>query len=457
MSKVLTGNTLLKKHVSRSDRVLLINPPVIEARYSWLQWNQPLDLLTVGSFIQAEIGAKVELLDFMLPDSAGKVTRQARTGERRYEYVEDAQIPMWRFGRPFDYLDTWVQKKKKVAPRSLPTQVWISSLCAYWFESVAMMVTAVRKALPNAQVIICGQYPELMPAHAADFSAADLIVTKRPDLSDQSSKIDLYGEQLPPFFAITLNAEAAIQTIEMGVARDVVDFAFFAEDICQDRGGPLQEIFERTKNLHKHLRFHVICGLNAKKVTKNIARTLAHTQFRALHFEEESKNGRVQPEPYEKAMRYLAECGLKKDYKRTSGFVWMGRPGEKLDHLMENSFSVLKLCNSLILKPYTPTPGSADHKKYEKYLSRIEYAKWSPHFFPFAAKNAIGIGEYHDMYRVAAFLNEKIRGKSFDFLKESKYGAQFLQESLRREVWNLEGQQIVEEQGTIENPLSIVD
>ena len=62
------------------------------------------------------------------------------------------------------------------------------------------------------------------------------------------------------------------------------------------------------------------------------------------------------------------------------------------------------------------------------------------------------------MYRVAAFLNEKIRGKSFDFLRESKYGAQFLNDSLRREVWKLEGKEVVEEERDyVESPLRVID
>jgi len=394
----------------------------------------------------------------MLPDAKGKVIKQARPGEQRYEYVEEAKVPMWRFGKPFDHLDTWVQKKKNASPRSLPTQVWITSLCSYWFESVAMMVTSVRKALPDAQIVLCGQYPELMSEHAAEFSAADVVVRSRPRLPPTTSSIDLYGKQKPPFLAITLDPVSAIPTILNGIRRDIFHYALFDDDICSDRGEPLEDIFDATKDEHKHIRFHVVCGLEPRKMTKQIAKTLADKRFSELHFEEAAKSGRVEASAYEKAMRYLTEAGLERGHDRTSGFVWMGRPGEKLDDLMQNAFTVLQHCENLILKPYSPTPGSTDHKRHAKYLDEIEFAKWSPHFFPFAKKNKIGFEEYHDMYRVAAFLNEKVRGRSFDFLKESKYGAEFLKESLRREVWTLDGQEIEEEERDyFENPLRIID
>src|SRR2546426_2800000 len=65
MGKIITANTLVSKHVRRQDRVLLINPPVEETRYSWLRWNQPLDLLKLASYLHSHIECKVELLDYM--------------------------------------------------------------------------------------------------------------------------------------------------------------------------------------------------------------------------------------------------------------------------------------------------------------------------------------------------------------------------------------------------------
>ena len=119
-----------------------------------------------------------------------------------------------------------------------------------------------------------------------------------------------------------------------------------------------------------------------------------------------------------------------------SGFVWMGRPGDQLEQLILRSFEVLDSLGGLIFKPFTPTPGSPEHKQHEKYLATIPHREWSPHFFPFAELNGITRGEYHDLYRMAAFLNEKVRSQAFDFLKVP--WAQLLRESLRREVWKLE-------------------
>jgi hypothetical protein len=98
---------------------------------------------------------------------------------------------------------------------------------------------------------------------------------------------------------------------------------------------------------------------------------------------------------------------------------------------------VLQTIGSLILKPYTPTPGGPEHRAHAKWLDSIPHRDWSPHFFPFAEVNGITRQEYHDLYRMVAFLNEKVRAQAFDFLSGS-IGADLLRESLRKEVWKLE-------------------
>ena len=79
MAKIITANALLSKQVTSRDRVLLLNPPVEETRYSWVRWNQPLDLLKIASHLRSRVECEVELLDCMKPDENG---RCQKTGSR---------------------------------------------------------------------------------------------------------------------------------------------------------------------------------------------------------------------------------------------------------------------------------------------------------------------------------------------------------------------------------------
>lgn len=437
MAKTVTAKALLAKQVTRRDHVLLVNPPVEETRYHWLRWNQPLDLLKVASRLRSQVGCGVSLLDCMKPDEAGKVPEDPLPRDRRYYTVRGERYPMRRYGTPYGEVKRILAARHRCEGGVRPTQVWVTSLCSYWCESVAEVCRIVRQSLPGAAIVLLGQYPRLLPDHAATACAADYLVKQPIDVSGEPAALDLYGDQPPPFAALQLDPAVAVAEAEAAVERGVQHFTFFEEDVFRDGGGPLTEIFEKTKGLHRHLRYHFICGLDPAKVTPAIARVLADRQVAEAHFEEAEAGAGLDVEAYRRARAYLREAGLVDADNRLGGFVWIGRPGDRLEEIVRRSFDVLNCLEGLILKPFTPTPGTPAHRDNEAYLAARPQREWSPHFFPFAELNGIARGEYHDLYRMAAFLNEKIRDGSFDFLRGT-LGAQFLRESLRREVWKLE-------------------
>jgi hypothetical protein len=436
MAKIITANALLSKNVTRRDHVLLLNPPVEETRYSWLRWNQPLDLLKIASQLRSHVECGVELFDCMQPDKNGKVDDDWLPRDRRYYNVKGNRYPMRRFGTSYGNLSKLLTFRQKEDQKK-PTQIWISSLCSYWYESVAEVCRIIRQTLPEAEVMLLGQYARLSTKHAAEACAADYIVSCPTDLSNEPGAFDLYGDKHPPFVAVQLNPAVAVAEVRKAVERGVLHFTFFEEDICQDDGQPLMEIVGKTKSLHKHLRYHLICGLNPAKVTPAIAGVIADKQVAEAHFEEAEAGRELDVQAYRNVRAYLLEAGMTEADNRLSGFVWVGRPGDQLEQIIRRSFEVLNHLEGLILKPFTPTPGSPEHRENEPYLAAIPHREWSPHFFPFAELNGITRDEYHDLYRMAAFLNEKVRARSFDFLNGT-LGAQMLRDSLGRKVWNLE-------------------
>src|SRR5438309_9910201 len=98
MAKTIAASALLSRQVTRRDRVLLLNPPVEETRYSWLRWNQPLDLLKMASRLRSRVECGVGLLDCMKPDPSGKVGENWLPRDRRYYTVGETRYPMRRFG-----------------------------------------------------------------------------------------------------------------------------------------------------------------------------------------------------------------------------------------------------------------------------------------------------------------------------------------------------------------------
>src|SRR5437870_277075 len=167
MAKIITAKTLLSKQVTRRDHVLLLNPPVEETRYSWLRWNQPLDLLKIASRLRSHVECGVELLDCMKPDPNGKVAQDWLPRDRRYYSVKGERYPMRRFGMSYSDLTKKLTAMQKDGRKRKPTQIWISSLCSYWYESVAEVCRIIRQTLPDTMIVLLGQYARLMTKHAA--------------------------------------------------------------------------------------------------------------------------------------------------------------------------------------------------------------------------------------------------------------------------------------------------
>ena len=437
MARVITAKTLLSKHVRRKDRILLINPPVEETRYNWRRWNQPLELLKLSSWLRSQIKCSVELLDFMKPDVKGHVPEAWLPRDRRYYHIKGERYPMRRFGESYNLFTEWISPKRAEQPSQEPTQVWITSLCSYWYESVAEMCRTVRQVLPDVQIVLLGHYARLMPRHASEACPADFVISRTFDLSEQKSDLDLYKKTPPPFLALPLNPDTAVADIEAALKRQIYHFTFFEDDICREEGQPLIEIVERIKDPPARLRYHIICGLSPRQISPNLAQLFSNRNFAEIHFEEADSDNSLDLEAYRQAQAYLQEAGMRIPNSRLSGFVWIGRPEDQLEQLILRSFQVLDSLGNLILKPFTPTPGSSEHKKYNDHLGTILHREWSPHFFPFSEVNGISRQEYHDLYRMAAFLNEKVHNRSFDFLQRT-LGAPMLRESLKREVWKLD-------------------
>jgi hypothetical protein len=435
MGKVISARTLISKRVSRADRILLINPPVEATRYSWIRWNQPLDLLKIGTFLRREVGCAVDLIDFMKPDRTGRVSQQWLKGVNQHRIVGDEKFPMHHFGLPYSTLTEWLLARR-ASRRRPPTQIWITSLCSYWFTSVAQLCRVAKDALPDAEIVLLGQYPRLLPSHASETCAAELILTQPFSINDETSALDLYGPALPPFVALQLNPKAAITDIKYALERNVRDFVFFEDDLFRDGGDALAQVIAGARKLASQIRFHALCGLLPDRITPGTARLLAGAAFAELHLEEARSPSGLDIDTYTSARAYLIEAGLAIPTIKLSAFLWIGMPGDQVQRLVERILHVLSIVGNLILKPFTPVPQTREHRGHASYLSQLPHQDWSPRLFPFAELNKISRADYHDLYRMTAFLNDKVRGTAFDFLNGT-LGARLLRESLRREVWTI--------------------
>ena len=422
------------------NRVLLINPPVIDSRYPWVKWNQPLDLLKLGTALKKN-DCEVKLFDFMLPSPKGRV------GRRRSRIEDDLPPgePMrWHFGQSWEVFDAYLEELGQ--SNWTPGSVWITTLTSFWWQAVPLVADRVKNRLKRPTVVLCGNYPHLETQHAAQFCPnVDIVVKDRLDLTGYPADYSLYGERRPRFCALDLRSPKTIDVIAHALERGTAHFAFFNDNLFEDFDARLKPVLQEVVSNKWKLWFHGICGVETRDFPIDHAQLLADAHFSELHFEPVLNDDGTVNEPLYRAVMQACEqagfvsrrgLGWESRSHYFSGFLWIGRPDDDLDKLVWNALKLLQLVGMVIPKPYSPKPGTDDYALLASQVDWIEPQDTSPHRLPFAGLNGIERSDYEDLYRMTAFLNRKVRAHTFDFLGDT-YLARVIRESLAGRRWDI--------------------
>jgi hypothetical protein len=321
--------------------------------------------------------------------------------------------------------------------------VLITSLTSYWWKGISYIVPLIKSKVDDVPVAVFGPYASLETEHAAENSHANVVLTGRIDLTTYPADFSLYGKQIPTFCALDLRNDNWPQEVLDKCQLGIADFVFFNDDILQDAAGflvpKLKSLKKRTSNTKRRIRFHALCGLKPSLFTEEVAAAMQGL-FASLNFEYEVDNNskELNIEAYHSArMAYdSAKFGL--DTDQFTGFVLIGLPSDNLERIIRHTLNLFEVFGSVILKPYTPSPGR-EYEHYREHLKGGEIERLSPHFFPFASAklNDLMHYEYDELYTLAASLNSKVRSKAFD-LFPGTLAFEMIKTSLIREVWKLE-------------------
>jgi hypothetical protein len=435
--QIISGLDYARGKYTKGDRVLLINPPVVETRYQWSRWNQPLDLLKLGSLLKTEFGCDVKLFDFMLP-TGGKVPRAGYKAEPTIT-IDDYSYPLWRWGRKDEDFTKWLDR---LLTRWRPTDVWITSLTSYWWRGVKDAVVGVKNQLNDANIVLYGQYPELETEHAEKYSSADVLINEKIELKDYSADYTLYEEAKPDFCAVDVRTPDWHEQVIERFAAGVMDFVFFNDPLI----GESEDVLLRGLRLlrgqmsgissKRRIKFHGICGLYPNHFTKAVAKEMKEASFTELHFEYRADGEDLDIDAYKRAREAYDEAEFGFDPDQVSGFVNIGLPKESPERIIKHALNLFEIFGSVILKPYSPTPKSADYERYKEVLETKRIERLGPHFFPFSKLNDIRLEDYQELYTLAASLNRKVRNKSFSSFPGT-LAFRMIKTSLEREVWRL--------------------
>lgn len=424
------------------NKVLLINPPVIDSRYEWVRWNQPLDLLKIGNLLKSEHNCQVKLFDFMLPNPQGKVNK--RQSKLDLELQQGEQI-RWQFGATWDVFDKYLDTL--IAHNWIPESVFITTLTSFWWQTIPLVANRIKNKLKRSIIFLYGNYPVYHTDHAAVFCAnIDVIINNFIDLTSWAADPLLYDKENVGFWALDIRSPDPVKEISLAVERGINHFVFFNENLFTDFDQKLKPILEEIIRKEWNIQFHGICGIETRDFPVDHAYLLIKSHFSELHFEPVlQKNGLIDELHYQQVMTACEKAGFcqrrglgweSRNYY-LSGFLWLGQLVDDIDILVMNALKIIQLVGMVIPKPYTPLPGSEEYKLLLDKGVYLEPEDLSPHRMPLAALNKINSADYTDIYRMTAFLNMKLRGHTFDFLGVS-YLSRVIRESLLGQKWNIQ-------------------
>jgi len=413
---------------STGRRVLLVNPPAVDLRLPWAEWIEPTGLLKLGAFLETN-DHDVRLIDCL---------REAPRQRERDAIVHRGgqALNRWRFGLRAPELRR--RLGTLVGSGWRPDDVIVSSLTSFWWRGVPFVVEIVRKLMPDARIIVAGEYPMRAWTHAVAHLEADVVLDGRlgrPVLACAPA-YHLYASKVHNAAICDLPAmgvDGAIAQIGDAVRKGVTRLHLADHGLASSHRDLLAEFLARLAVEHKRTRLSVLGTITAKGICAwpELPSLLAAARCSYLALAD-NRSYAVTPagrdeflEDARAATELVLDAGRR---SRTDDYaigLAIGRPGETAGDAAALLADLGHIAGSVIPTPYQP-------------LSVREGADpWDQNgkLFPCALKD----GEFMDFARVlglAAIVNAKHRSRTFDFGAEDSRVARSVRRALADRAWD---------------------
>ncbi len=461
---------------------LLINPPVYDTQY-WAEWSQPYGLLRVAAWLRPQRYKRIELFDFMEPDDKRQVHRHRIEPDGTYDERdrprgrvepltigangEAIEVYKQHFGRTWREFEGWLDAKGFDAKHP-PTEVWISAVMTYWWESVRdLTVRLKRRWGKKTKVILGGIYPTLCPDHARGMTQADGVwVGEIEEANDLWTDLSLY-EQPPQYAVITPSrgcrfncAYCAQRKLNAGRRRvhhrspeDLVDemrhkhdtfgirdFAFYADALLDGCNDHFQRVLELVAEDDRPFRLYAPEGMDVSTIARSdrLADLLKQAHFERVYLPVERldegylrtldrRHARLDEVPV--AVERLVAAGFKPRNMDINAFVLFGLPEERIEDVVRTVLYISETVGSIIPMLFTPVPST---KLYQKWLPWFREKGWdrdlhmlNGKLYPFLEVNEGSISDYVDLQRLMYTLNAHYRDRSFQVFGDTRVADAF--------------------------------
>lgn len=454
-----------------SLRVLLVNPPIYDYRYTWEKWHQPVSLLKLATYLK-NIGVETRLFDFLTASHGGKVRRQL-IGKNE---VEGFKLRKYRFG--ITKTDFYNKLKEYKASGWIPHELWMSTMVTYWWPALLEVRDITMRVFPDIKVKIGGLYPTLFPEHAAKQFNADSIVKGlnfhnyfvRGNAIDNGNTTLVIGN-IPqacfsrPDYQLLPHAKYAVFQVRSGLISDnygddfilpcgrnpfrsvseiyndiflwnkefgIDHFTCYDDKIAaSDHGLTLKLLLKEIINNKLNIKLHFINGLYPEDIDEEMARLLKEAGTSEIYFMptmvQKNEEKKI---VYESLAILLKKAGFKLRDLTIGGYFFVGAPQEDLVKVLESGLTISRTLGFAIPVFYTPSPWIED---FTNLSSTLDVEVLSPHLFPLRHNSPLNYYHYDEIMRLFAMLNYPVKGATFNFFGEGKV-AKVLRKLVKKEI-----------------------
>lgn len=435
------GPQILWKRVGQMmcPRVLLVNPPIYDfAAYDF--WLRPYGLLGVAGQLRGR--ADFVLFDYLDRRHAslrGPDRRKSdRWGRGRFRSERVARpaclmaIPRYfqRFGASRDCF------RGVLAEGCAFDYVLIQTMMSYWYPGVQEVIEDVRRACPDAKIVLGGNYATICADHAKHLDT-DLCVVGMgldslwhflqiaPD-PDQVGLWEMYDR--PAVGALKLSdgcpfhctycsvpsvygqftprpPSRSLAELELLVSLGVRDVVFYDDALLCEAEAVLVPFLEEVIHRDIHVNFHTPNALNARLIRRDLAERMVRAGFKTFYLGFESRSLRWQQSTGDKvacndlieAVHHLIAAGA--DPGEITAYQIVGHPDSDLQELEASMHFVHSLGIRGMLADFSPIPGTPDGDACRRWVDMDEPLMHNKTAFPILRLGFDEVNRLKDLQR----------------------------------------------------------
>jgi radical SAM superfamily enzyme YgiQ (UPF0313 family) len=447
-----------------TPKILLVNPPIYDFAACDF-WLKPYGMLTVAGHLRSKAYFKLfDYLDRLHPFAAKQRGRQSdRWGRGRFYSKKIPRpavlgtIPRYyrRFGLP---RDIFIDFLKHEVPFDF---AFVQTTMTYWYEGVQEVIEDIRRACPQAKIILGGNYVTLCNSHAQKLGA-DFLVSGtnleplqeylgiipdvgQPALWEVYNKLNVGVLKLSdgcPFNCTYCSVpkvyggfkarplEHSLAELEILCGLGVENIAFYDDALLFEPekcfipflnevlkrdikvNPPPPFCFAKTKQ-RGQVNLHTPNALNARFVTGQLAMLMVQAGFKTFYLGFESNSlqwqqhsgSKVSRDELAQAASHLISAGV--ELANITAYQILGHPHTSVGELEATMRFVRSLGIRGMLADFSPIPGTPDGDYCRKWVDMDEPLLHNKTAFPILK---LGFNEANRLKELQRQFNRSLAG-----------------------------------------------